>query len=237
MLTLLRNPCIAPQFQDNWGPTTPVPALTQYRQHLANRKRTQDDIEDDIAACVRDGFPGVYDLLLEFIEERVVLLLLLALLLSLAVHVPALRLLGFHRLFKYYYKLDHYHISDEITLGSRQPARKSSQNSPRPGEDPLLPYRGQHDGQRPAKAGIPQNVPRWKGPRPARWRLHPRVKWSHHDLSLLKVPQRPLPDRGHSRGKSSHKPIHVLVPGLFPACHVQAHKDVPGGRDDGPANK
>ena len=110
MFLLLRSLYIAPLFQDSWGPTAPVPTPVQYKLRLAKWKRTQDDVEDDIAAGMWHRLPGVNDLLLEFIEEGVVFLLLFALLLPLSVHLPAFRFLGFHRLFKYYYKLDHYLI-------------------------------------------------------------------------------------------------------------------------------
>lgn len=45
-----------------------------------SEKNTEDDIEYDVAAGMRDRFPGIYDLLLELIQKGVILLLLAELL-------------------------------------------------------------------------------------------------------------------------------------------------------------
>ena len=43
-------------------------------------KSTEDDVKNDVAAGVGDGFPSIDNLLLELVEERIVVLNLLLLL-------------------------------------------------------------------------------------------------------------------------------------------------------------
>jgi hypothetical protein len=90
----LCNRCTAQTLIDCWELTKLVPVLIRDRWRLIGQINTEDDVEDNIAAGMRHGFPGVDDLLLKFIEECVVFLSLLLRLFTLL----TTRFFGFHPL-------------------------------------------------------------------------------------------------------------------------------------------